>query len=83
MHSDCFICNDTSLILSPLAHRFHLGFTLISETLFLSSVKSRLMAEVTETKERRTKEEINPALQSFMKTFFIPLNVLDTRPDDS
>lgn len=63
------------LFLLPVAHRFPLGFTLIFETLFLSSVKSRVIEDVMAMYERRMKENRNPALQIFSKVPFIPQNV--------
>lgn len=60
------------LFLLPVAHRFPLGFTLILETLFLSSVKSRVIEDVMTMYEMRMKEDRNPALQIFVKVPFIP-----------
>ncbi len=55
------------LFLLPVAHRFPLGFTLIFEILFLSSVKSRVIEDVTAMYEKKMKEDRNPALQIIVR----------------
>lgn len=60
------------LFLLPVAHRFPIGFILIFETLFLSSVKSRVIEDVMAMYEIRMREERKPALWIFAKVPFIP-----------
>lgn len=55
----------------PVAHRFPLGFTLSFETLFLSSVKSRVIEVVKAMYEIRMKEDRSPPLQIFVTVPFI------------
>ena len=52
---------------SPDAHRFPLGFTLIFETLFLRSVKSRVIEYVIVINEIATIEDTSPVLQILVK----------------
>lgn len=66
------------VIFLPVAHRLPLGFTLIFETLFLSSVKSRVIEDVMATHDTRMKEDRNPALQIFDKVPFIPFKMCST-----
>lgn len=57
--------------LLPVAHRFPLGCTLICEILFLSSAKLRVIEDVMVTYETKMKENMNTALQLFVKVPFI------------
>lgn len=60
------------LFLLPVAHRLPLGFTLIFEILFLSSVRSSVIEDVTAMYEIKMKEDRSPALQIFVKVPLIP-----------
>ena len=53
-------------IFLPVAQRFPLGFTLSLEILFLSSVTSRVIADIMAIYEIRMNEDRNPPLQIFV-----------------
>lgn len=65
-------CQKEMYLPLPVAHRFPLGFTLILETLFLSSVKSRVIDDVMAMYEIRIKEDRNPVLQILARVPLIP-----------